>query len=103
MSSKNLASKFEKAAEDAAAPKRSNMADSWGGAPALPATKNAKGDPSASGLKAKFEHLANPPPPQKQMGKVAWRDDNDQGRKKAHKPGFDPTKPPPPRSITDLP
>jgi hypothetical protein len=178
------------------------MADSWGGAPVLPPAKTASGDPSAAGLKAKFEvgggiecflvnlfsfnhflsspqHLANPPPPGKgeflffllvlasisssssssllpyffpssstscssssppyssnslslspfisissfppcpklpnfafllltlpllpEMGKVAWRDEHDQGKKKAHIPGSDPTKPPPPRSITDLP
>eukprot|EP01102_Stenamoeba_stenopodia_P007504 TRINITY_DN2097_c1_g1_i1.p1 TRINITY_DN2097_c1_g1~~TRINITY_DN2097_c1_g1_i1.p1 ORF type:complete len:104 (-),score=33.64 TRINITY_DN2097_c1_g1_i1:71-382(-) len=103
MSSKNLAKKFEQAANNAAAPKRSAAADSWESGPALPPTKTATGDPSASGLKAKFEYLANPPPPKKEMGKVGWKGDNDQGRKKAHQAGFDPTKPPPARSITDLP
>merc|ERR1711879_1057648 len=77
--------------------------DSAGNSKPLPPTKTASGEPSASGLKAKFEHLANPPPPKKTMGKVAWQGGADQGRKKAHIPGQDHTKPPPPRSLDSLP
>eukprot|EP01101_Sappina_pedata_P008944 TRINITY_DN5072_c0_g1_i1.p3 TRINITY_DN5072_c0_g1~~TRINITY_DN5072_c0_g1_i1.p3 ORF type:complete len:104 (+),score=51.04 TRINITY_DN5072_c0_g1_i1:17-328(+) len=102
MSSKKLASQFEKTAQDSTQAKQGAMASSWGGAAALPATKNASGEPSAGGLKAKFEHLANPPPPTKEMGKVAWKDDRDQGRKVQKQGGNDPTKPPPKRSIEDF-
>lgn len=102
------------------------MASSWdqGDEKPLPSTKTATGDPSASGLKAKFERMANPPPPKKTMGKVsrkvrnrigrlshtninflkvAWKGEADQGRKKSHIPGQDPTKPPPARSLDSLP
>jgi hypothetical protein len=51
----------------------------------------------------RFEKLANPDPPKATSGKVGWSDDKDQGRKKMHQPGYDPTKPPPPRSIDSLP
>ena len=52
---------------------RSAVASEWdsaGNEKPLPPTKTSTGDPSARGLKAKFEHLANPPPPKKTMGKV---------------------------------
>eukprot|EP01094_Clydonella_sp_ATCC50884_P006074 TRINITY_DN1507_c0_g1_i1.p3 TRINITY_DN1507_c0_g1~~TRINITY_DN1507_c0_g1_i1.p3 ORF type:complete len:119 (+),score=21.19 TRINITY_DN1507_c0_g1_i1:43-357(+) len=101
----NLKKKFEQAAADSANPTRSKAAAEWDGEPAkpAPATRTADGKPSAGGLKAKFELLANPPPPKKTMGKVKWQDDRDQGAKKRHVPGNDPTKPPPPKSIADLP
>jgi hypothetical protein len=51
----------------------------------------------------RFEKLANPDPPKATSGKVGWSDDKDQGRKKVHQPGYDPTKPPPPRSLDSLP
>eukprot|EP00339_Tiarina_fusa_P003357 CAMPEP_0117051480 /NCGR_PEP_ID=MMETSP0472-20121206/35565_1 /TAXON_ID=693140 ORGANISM="Tiarina fusus, Strain LIS" /NCGR_SAMPLE_ID=MMETSP0472 /ASSEMBLY_ACC=CAM_ASM_000603 /LENGTH=105 /DNA_ID=CAMNT_0004765701 /DNA_START=8 /DNA_END=325 /DNA_ORIENTATION=- len=102
----NLKKKFEQAANEANQTSRSAVATEWdsaGNSKPLPPTKTASGEPSASGLKAKFEHLANPPPPKKTMGKVAWQGGADQGRKKAHIPGQDHTKPPPPRSLDSLP
>merc|ERR1712130_943025 len=100
----SLRNKFEQAAHNSAQPSRSAAASSWDAEePKLPSTKTASGDPSASGLKAKFEYLANPPPPKKTMGKVAWQGEADQGRKKSHVPGQDHTKPPPARSLDSLP
>mmetsp|Transcript_36741 Transcript_36741/g.63120 ORF Transcript_36741/g.63120 Transcript_36741/m.63120 type:complete len:105 (-) Transcript_36741:75-389(-) len=101
----SLRSKFEQAANESAQSKRGALASSWdnGDEKPLPSTKTASGDPSASGLKAKFERMANPPPPKKTMGKVAWKGEADQGRKKSHIPGQDHTKPPPPRSLDSLP
>merc|ERR1711981_1486852 len=100
-SASSLKNKFERAAVEAAQPKV--RVDEYSAPAPLPPAVNASGEPSAVGLKAKFEKLANPDPPKKTMGKVAWGEDRDQGKKKVHRAGFDPTKPPPPRSIDDLP
>jgi hypothetical protein len=61
-----------KAAKDSATPQRGTHAKGWDTGPEadLPPARTASGDPSAVGLKAKFEMLANPPPPKKTMGKV---------------------------------
>ncbi|KAL6048229.1 WH2 motif domain containing protein [Balamuthia mandrillaris] len=70
---------------------------------AIPSGKKSDGSVDASTMKARFELLANPPPKTKTRGAVAWDDNRNQGGKKVHKPGYDPTKPPPPRSLADLP
>eukprot|EP01115_Flamella_aegyptia_P000369 TRINITY_DN105229_c0_g1_i1.p1 TRINITY_DN105229_c0_g1~~TRINITY_DN105229_c0_g1_i1.p1 ORF type:complete len:105 (+),score=37.50 TRINITY_DN105229_c0_g1_i1:14-328(+) len=99
----SLRAKFEQEAANSAVSQRSSSAAQWDNTPALPSAKNASGQPSASGLKARFEHLANPPPPKKQMGSVKWQGFEDQGKKVRKVGGYDPTKPPPPKSLSDLP
>eukprot|EP01088_Endostelium_zonatum_P021026 TRINITY_DN804_c1_g1_i1.p1 TRINITY_DN804_c1_g1~~TRINITY_DN804_c1_g1_i1.p1 ORF type:complete len:102 (-),score=30.85 TRINITY_DN804_c1_g1_i1:81-386(-) len=69
----------------------------------IPTGKKADGSVDAGSMKNRFELLANPPPPPKTRGTVAWNDEKNQGAKKLHRAGNDPTKPPPKRSITDLP
>jgi len=73
-----------KAAEESAQPGRSKAAAEWdaatsGSSKPLPPT-HKDGKPSATGIKAKFEALANPEPPKKTMGKVAWHDEREQVR-----------------------
>lgn len=69
--------------------------------PPIPEHKSS-GESSAAGLKAKFELLANPPPPKTTMKTVNWDDSREHGQKKLYKRGVDPTKPPPKRTIADL-
>eukprot|EP01087_Luapelamoeba_hula_P012307 TRINITY_DN3419_c0_g1_i1.p1 TRINITY_DN3419_c0_g1~~TRINITY_DN3419_c0_g1_i1.p1 ORF type:complete len:109 (-),score=20.74 TRINITY_DN3419_c0_g1_i1:89-391(-) len=69
----------------------------------VPSGKRSDGSVDAGSMKSRFELLANPPPPTKTRGSVAWDDDRNQGGKKLHKAGYDPTKPPPPKSLSDLP
>eukprot|EP01100_Stratorugosa_tubuloviscum_P010569 TRINITY_DN454_c0_g1_i1.p1 TRINITY_DN454_c0_g1~~TRINITY_DN454_c0_g1_i1.p1 ORF type:complete len:104 (-),score=68.54 TRINITY_DN454_c0_g1_i1:55-366(-) len=103
MATNNLKAKFERAASDAATTKQGSIASSWNKTPDLPTAKNTDGSPSATGLKAKFEYLANPPPRGKEMGTISWQGQNNEGQKKVVRAGYDPTKPPPTRSIADLP
>jgi len=69
----------------------------------IPSGKKTDGSIDAGSMKQRFELLANPPPKPKTRGTVAWDDVRNQGQKKLHKAGYDPTKPPPPRSLSDLP